>query len=291
MLLDHLVRGFPADPAFHGLHHDGGGHQERQVAGGFRSDHRFIRIHLVEDGEVGLEHPIEGEKRIRQHHPADDRATHIALVPLVPGETGGHREVAFQDYVKTVHALARAGIHFVRHGAGAGLAGGKALAGRFVPGHQAQGFAERGGSAGELRQNGNDPQVQRARIHLADVAPLLRDAEVGDGAFLQIRNFSRIPAEERKLVHLRSDRTFQPAHRVTRDDILQHGETGKQLLTEHGDAFPQSGRLGGDVVSARGEHHIIPLLRPLAHPSQARHHFFPNHQQAPENLKLLDVFR
>ena len=50
VLLDGVVGGFAADAGLDRLHHDGGGHQERQIVPGFRGDDRRPRVHLPEDG-------------------------------------------------------------------------------------------------------------------------------------------------------------------------------------------------------------------------------------------------
>ena len=54
--------------------------------------------------------------------------------------------------MQAVEALATAGIHLVRHGRGADLAGRKAFAGQLVARHEAEGFGKAAGAAGQLIQ-------------------------------------------------------------------------------------------------------------------------------------------
>ena len=289
VFLDRLVGSFPTDASLHRLHQNGGGHQEWQVVGGLRADHRRPGVHLAEDGEQGFKQPVDGEKRVRQHHPADHRAGDIALVPLVAGQPGGHCEMAFEDHVKAVDALAGARVHFVGHGAGAGLAGGETLAGGLVPGHQPQRFAKRRRAGREVHQRRHHPEIQRPRIDLADVFPHRRQPEVRHHAAFQLRNLSRVSTEQGKLVHLGAHRAFQAAPGVAREHGLQRGQAVAQFIAKHRHALAQGGRLGRHVVGAGGHHQVRPLLRALAHPAQRRHGFVADQVQRPPRLKLLDV--
>src|SRR5690606_33401523 len=90
------------------------------------------------------------------HHGAGD----VAFVPLVPGEGRGHGEVASEDGLEAVDALATAAVHLVRHGRGADLAFGETLARELVPGHEAQSLREAGGSRGDLVEDRDDLEVE-----------------------------------------------------------------------------------------------------------------------------------
>ena len=142
MFLDRLVCGFASDTGFDRFHHDGGGHKEGEVVGGFCGDDRRIGVHLIEDGEESFKHAVDGEEGIGQHHAAHDRAGNIAFVPLIAGEGGCHGEMAFEDGVETIDAFAGARVHFVRHRTRAGLARCKTFTGGFVTCHEAQRAAE-----------------------------------------------------------------------------------------------------------------------------------------------------
>jgi len=72
---------------------------------------RAIADRQVEAAKLGLgrfEQAIEGEKCIGKHDAAYYRAGNVAFIPLVTSEACCHRKVAFEDYVKTVHAFAGA---------------------------------------------------------------------------------------------------------------------------------------------------------------------------------------
>ena len=189
VLLDNLVSGLAADSGFYGFHHEGGGHEEREVACIFGFDDCFVGIHLTKDGEEGFEEAIDGEEGVREHDASDDGAGDVAFIPLVAGEASGHREVAFKDGMKAVDALAGAGIHFVRHGTGAGLAGGESFRGGFVAGHEAEGFAEGAGRATEIRKGADGGEIKATRVDLTNVDEEVGDAEVGDDAFFEVSYF------------------------------------------------------------------------------------------------------
>ena len=118
MFLDRLVGAFAAGALLDRFHHDRGGQQEGQIAVELGRDHGLEHVHLIEHGEQGFEEPIHGEEGIGQHHAADDRAGDVTFVPLIAGEPGGHGEIALQDHMKAVDALAGAAVHLVRHRAG-----------------------------------------------------------------------------------------------------------------------------------------------------------------------------
>ena len=115
VLLDHLVRGLPADAGpDRGDQHLGGG-QERQVALQFPVDDGRVGAEIVEHRQERLEQPVDRVERIRQRDPADHRAEDVALVPLRTGQLAGHRGVAAQDHRQPADPFAGAGIHLVRH--------------------------------------------------------------------------------------------------------------------------------------------------------------------------------
>ena len=89
----------------------------------FAVDDGAVDLHLAEHGEESFEEAVEREEGVRQEHAAHDRARDVAFVPLLARERGGHREVAAQDHMEAVDALAGAGVHLVRHGGRADLAG------------------------------------------------------------------------------------------------------------------------------------------------------------------------
>ena len=114
---------------------------------------------------------------------------------------------------------------------------------------------------------------------------------MGDHALLEIGDFRRVAFEEGKLVHLGSDRAFKTPDRIAGNDRIQRGESGKQLLAEHGDPLAQRGRLGGDVMGAGRQNQIAPLFRALAEAAERGHRLVTDDKQGTINLELLDVFR
>ena len=72
-------------------------------------------LHLSEHDEGGFKKAVERKESIGKHHPANDGATHVAFIPLLAGESGGHGEVALEKRFEAIYPLATAGIHFVRH--------------------------------------------------------------------------------------------------------------------------------------------------------------------------------
>ena len=84
VLLDDLVRLLPADPRpDRGEQHLGGG-EERELAVAARASITAGKgAELVEHRDEGLEQAVGGEERIGERDPANHRARHVALVPLV----------------------------------------------------------------------------------------------------------------------------------------------------------------------------------------------------------------
>ncbi len=290
MLLDGLVRGLAPGAGFDGLHEHGGGEQEGQVAQQLALDDGVEDFHLIQNGEQGLQQAVHGEEGIRQHDAADDGAGDIALVPLVAGEAGGHGEVAFEDDVEAVHALAGAVVHFVRHGGAADLAFGETLAGQLVPGHEAQGAGEAGGAGGELAEGGDDLEIQAARIDLAGGVERGGDAEVAEDAGFEFAGLGGVAIKKGDLVEPGADGAFEAARRVGADEVLQGLHAEEQLLPKHGPAAAEGGDLGGDVVRARGEGDVPRLDGAAGEGGEGGEAFFPHFQQGAEDLELLDIF-
>ena len=126
-----------------------------QVAPQLGLDHRREGAEVVQHAEEGLEQPVEGEEGVRQGDPADHRAGHVALVPLVAGQLADHRDVAADDHRQPVDPLAGPGVHLVRHRAGADLAGPEALGDQLVPGHQPD-------AGGQVGRRGRRPGPARS---------------------------------------------------------------------------------------------------------------------------------
>lgn len=189
VLFDDVVRGFAADSGFDGGHHNGCGEEEGEIVGCFFGNDGGVGLHLVKDGEEGFEQSVAGKEGVGEHHAADHGAGDVAFVPLVAGKGGGHGEVAFEDGVEAVDALAGARVHLVRHGRGTGLARGEAFGGGFMTSHEAQGLGEGGRAAAEFDERSDDGEVEGAGVNLTDVLPDVGDAEVGGEAFFELGHF------------------------------------------------------------------------------------------------------
>ena len=144
VLFDDFVGGLASDPALHGGHHDGRAEEEGQIMAIFPLDHGGVGVHLIEDGDESLEQSVGGKKGIGQHDAAHDGAGDVALIPLIPGEARGHREIAAEDGFESVDPFAAAAVHFVRHRGRADLAFGEAFAGELVSGHESERFRKAG---------------------------------------------------------------------------------------------------------------------------------------------------
>ena len=95
VLLDRLVGRLPADAG--AAPRPPAPWWWRGTAGSARaraSIDRRVGAELVEHGEEGLEQAVGGEEGVGQGDPAHHRAAHVALVPLVAGQLGDHRQVA-----------------------------------------------------------------------------------------------------------------------------------------------------------------------------------------------------
>ena len=212
--LDRLVRHLAADPGADRGHEDLGGGEERQVSLEFLVDHRGVGPELVEHGQERLEHAVQGEERVRQRDAAHDGAEHVTLVPLRARELGGHRAVAAQHHLESVDALARAGVHLVRHGGRADLAGLEALGDQLVPGHEPDGLGERRGAGAELHERGDDLVVERARVDLTDRVEGAGEAEVRGDPALELGHLAGVSAEQVEHVLRRAHRALDAAQRV-----------------------------------------------------------------------------
>ena len=290
MLLDDLVGSLAAHAALHRSHHDGGSHQEGQIAIQLGAHHGLIHAHLVQHGNERLKQAIGSQEGIRQHTAAHHRAGHVTLIPLVADNAANHSEVALQDSVETVHALAGAGVHLMRHGAGAGLPLGKALGAELVAHHEAPGLAEAARAAGQTHQAGNNLKIQRTGIHLAHIHPLGGNTQVGADAGLELAHGIRVLGKEGKLVELRTHSTLEAAHAVA----LHHAHPGPgpvhNLLTEHSHALAHGRCLGGHIVRAGGKDHIAPAVGALGHAVEHGHRLIADDVHGAPDLQLLHVF-
>lgn len=289
VLLDDLVGGLAADSGFDRFHHEGGGHEEGEVVVVLGGDDGFIGIHLRKDGEEGLEEAVDGEEGVGKHHASDDRAGDVAFIPLVAGESASHGEVALEDGVEAVDALAGAGVHLVWHRAGAGLAGCEAFGGGFVASHEAESFAERAGRRAEIGEGADGGKVEAARVDLTDVDVEIGDAEVGDDAAFEVGNLGGVAIEEGDGVHLGSDGSFESADLVVGDEVFERGVSAVEFFAEHRDALAEGGGLGGDVVGAGGDDEVLPLVGALAKAGKGGDGFVTDDEEGAEDLELLDV--
>ena len=97
VLFDHLVGDLPVHAGPHrGDEHlwwsPGTADNGRAHAGSPRGRHRTPRAPWER-----LDHAVDGEERVGQRHPADNRAEDVALIPLRPSQFRGHRGVAQHD--------------------------------------------------------------------------------------------------------------------------------------------------------------------------------------------------
>ena len=177
----------------------------------------------------------------------------------------------------------------MRHGGGAGLAGGKAFGSGFVTSHEAKGFGEGGRAAAEFDERGDDGEVEGAGVDLTDVFPDVGDAEVGGEAFFELGDFGGVAIEEGKLVELGADRAFEPAHAVAGDEVFEATEGVDELFPEHGEAFAIGGGLGRDVVGARGDDKVSVLGGKLGETGEGGDGFVAHEEEGAVDLQLLDV--
>ena len=199
--------------------------------------------------------------------------------------------MAFQDGVEAVDAFAGAAVHFVRHGAGTGLPGSEAFAGEFVSSHEAQGFGETGGTAAEIAEGTDNPEVQAAGIDLANRDESAGQAEVAGHFLLQGSGFLEVAAKQIDLIELRAGRALEATHRVAVNELLQGSEAAVQFFRKHGEPLAQGGGLGCHVVGAGGEDDVLILQGPVCQGSQGGDAFEQDDVQGAEDLQLLHIFR
>ena len=204
--------------------------EERQVAVELAVDHRGEGAELGEHGQERLEQPVGGVERVGQGHATHDRAGDVAFVPLVAGELADHRQVAAQDHGEPVDALARPGVHLVRHRARADLAGLEALGHELDAGHQPDGGGEVARAGGGLHERRDDVEVERARVDLADAGEDVLEAEVAGDALLEIGQLGRVAVEQVELVLGSADRSLDAAQRVARDQVVGAAQDQLDLL-------------------------------------------------------------
>ena len=92
-------------------------------------------------------------------------------------QAGRHRQVAPQDGLQPVDALAGAGVHLVGHGRRADLTRSEPLGGQVVAGHQPDGERQVRRPGSQLQQRRHHRVVQRAGVDLADRVEHGGDAE------------------------------------------------------------------------------------------------------------------
>lgn len=259
VFLDRFVRRFPTNARFDRFHHDRGRQQEGEIVGVFFLNNGGVGVHLAQNSQEGLVEAIHREEGVREHHSADHRAGNVPFIPLIASETGGHREVAFQDRVEAIDPLAGAGIHLVGHRGGPGLPLRKAFRGRLVTRHEAEGLGEGGRTAGEIDEGRHDAEVERARVDLADIGPGLREAEVFADLLVKRGHFFGVTIEERNLVHLGAHRALESTHGVGLEDGIEIVKGAQDFLAEHREALTKGRRLRCDIVGAGRDHEVGPL--------------------------------
>ena len=265
VLLDHLMRGLPADTRPHGGHEHGRRREERQVAVQLAGDHGGVGAELVEHGQERLVEAVEGEEGVGQRDPAHHGVGDVALVPLRPGQLADHARVAAQQHRQPVDPLGGTGVHLVRHGRAADLARPEALGDELMARHQPDRRGERRRARGELHERGDDVEVERAGVDLADAVEHAGEAEVlGDAAF-EIGEAGGIAVEEVEHVLCGAHRALDPAQRVAGAQVLQPVVGDEQLVGGAREALAERGGLGGDVVAAPG-HHQLGVLGGAARP-------------------------
>ena len=222
VLLDGLVGLLAPDPGPHRGHQHLGGGEERQVAVAARARSRPGRRRSSSSTvEQRLEQPVGGEEGVGQRHPAHHRAAHVALVPLVAGELGDHRQVAPQDDGQPADALARTGCS----SCGAWPSeptwpGAKPSVTSSWPAMSRMVVARLAGPAAACTSADDDVEVERAGVHLADVGEDVAEAEVGEHRLLQPVDGVGVAAEQVELVLLGADRALDAPQRVAGEQVV-----------------------------------------------------------------------
>ena len=138
-------------------------------------------------------------------------------------------------------------------------------------------------------QGGDDVEIERARVNLADCEEGALEAEVGDDAGLELGDLGGV-AEKSELVELGADRALQAAHGVAGGELVDAGVGDEQLLAGHGEAFAEGGGLGGHVVGAAGEHEAAKLLGATGELAEGGGGLEADDGEGAGDLELLDVF-
>jgi len=105
-------------------------------------------------------------------------------------------------------------------------------------------------------EGGDDLEVHRARVDLADRAEGVGDAEVGEHALLEARDLGDVAGEEGELVELGADGALEAAGRERAEGRVELGRAAQAFLAEHRPALAHGGGLGGDVVRAGGDEDV-----------------------------------
>ena len=232
------MSGFPTHAGPHRRHENAGGGQKRQVAFQLAVDHGGERPEFRQHREEGFKHAINGEECVGQGHPADDGAEHVALVPLLAGQVGGHGEVAAQDHLQPTHALTAAGIHFVRHGGRPHLPFLEALGDGLIAGHEPNGVGERRRPRTKLHQGGDGVEVEGAGIDLAHGVKDPGEAEMGGDAEFQFGKFRLIPTHEVEHVLGSAHGALDAPQRVAFDQVFDAFDGDQKFLSGGGEPFP-----------------------------------------------------
>lgn len=91
------------------------------------------------------------------------------------------------------------------------------------------------------------------------------------------------------MIELSSDRSFESAHAVAGDEVLETHEGVDKLFPEHGEAFAVGGGLGGDVVGASGDDELGVLGGKLGQTCEGGDGFVAHEEKGSVDLQLLDV--
>ena len=279
VFLDHLVGLLPAHTGTHTGHEDLRRREERQVTMQFGVDDGRERPELGQDGEERLEHAVNGVEGVRQGDTPHHRAGDISLVPLGTGQPLGHGEVTAQHDEETIDTLTRPGVHLVRHGGRADLAGFESLGDKLVACHEPDRRGEVGGGTGDLHQGGDDLEVEGAGIDLPSGDEHVVEAElVCDPAF-QLVKLVGVAVEQVEHVLTGPHRPLDAAGRVAVNEIVDVPPGKEHLVDGGGESLAQGRHLGGDVVGTPCHGTLGVAAGEIGHPDQAGHHAFAHQAQ------------
>ena len=289
VFLDRFVGLLASDAVTDRSDKDLGRGQERQVPIEFALDHGRVGTEVVENGEEGLKESVDGEERVGQGHPTNDRATHVAFVPLVTGERRNHREMTAQDGKETADAFAAATVHLVRHGRRTDLPGTETLGCEFLTSHESDRDGEIGGAGGGLNQRGDHVEIERTRVHLTDVGEGRIETEMGRDPRFELVEAIGVAIEEVEHVLLGPDRALDPAQRIALEKVVDPVEGLKEFLAGIGETLAERRGLGRHVVTATGHDEFRRLGGALGKTGERCKHPTPDENQRTANLKLFDV--